>query len=441
MKLPRFSIRSKVLAACLLLILFMSGFSAAMVVFNNQMGELALGLYDKTFVGMHYAHKVQTAFVRLKASHTDADLPLTGDDDKAAVAAMEDDLDVAADRAVTPRQKSGLATAKSDINSLIDPAAGPDRPTFSTIDKHLKHLTQRFADDAIDRRDEADVLINKVRIVIFGLAAAALAGALGLAAFLIFGVLRPLRQLIKSIATIDEGESKATAKLSARGDEISQMLQALISQRDAAAAFQEEQRRAEQAQARDNIERQRADTDKVQQAAQAQAQIVRSLSTSLGRLAEGDLTAQIGQAFPEEFERLRSDFNEALQHLRDALSAVAVSAEGVNAGAGAINDAADDLSRRTDQQSTALAETSAAMDELNATVRRTADGQQPDRHLRARRSGRPFGLDRGCDRRWRARRGRRVGFRRPLHPADHGRGADRLPGRLQCRDPVTCSSG
>jgi methyl-accepting chemotaxis protein len=353
----------------------MGGFSAAMVALNAQMGDMAINLYDKTFVGMHYADKVQTAFVRLEGRHTDADLPLTQDDDTAAIASMLNDLDVAADRAATPKQKTGVATAKADLQALISTAPTPDRPTLAQVDKHLKRLTTRFADDAVDRRDAADGLITEVRTTIFGLAAVALVGALLFAASLILSVVRPLRQMIKAIQATGDGELKVPTRLVKRSDEIGQMVQALVDQREAARLLEAARVRTEQAQAQAIIDRERNEAQQAQLAvAQAQANIVSSLSDGLGRLAAGDLTVQIDEPFPAEFETLRADFNQTLAHLHDTLTAVASSAASVNAGSSEISAAGDDLSRRTENQAAALEETAAAVEELTTTVRRSAEG-------------------------------------------------------------------
>ena len=80
-----FSIQTKILIASAALMACMMAFSVTVVVLGSELGKIALDLYDKSFVSVHYAHKVQTAFVRLEALHTDADLPLKADDDTAAV--------------------------------------------------------------------------------------------------------------------------------------------------------------------------------------------------------------------------------------------------------------------------------------------------------------------------------------------------------------------
>ncbi|MBI3438551.1 MAG: PAS domain S-box protein [Proteobacteria bacterium] len=121
------------------------------------------------------------------------------------------------------------------------------------------------------------------------------------------------------------------------------------------------------------IDRQAAEAERSSRA-EEQTKVVRGLADGLGHLAEGDLTARITTQFPGEYEKLRSDFNEAIGKLQEAMKTIVVNAGGIRTGAGEISQAADDLSRRTEQQAASLEETAAALDEITATVRKTAEG-------------------------------------------------------------------
>jgi methyl-accepting chemotaxis protein len=108
--------------------------------------------------------------------------------------------------------------------------------------------------------------------------------------------------------------------------------------------------------------------------AQQAALVVNSIGTGLERLAAGELTFRLAEALPEAYEKLRNDFNAALDKLQETMKAIALNTQGVTAGAGEITQASDDLSRRTEQQAASLEQTAAALDEITATVRRTAEG-------------------------------------------------------------------
>jgi methyl-accepting chemotaxis protein len=108
--------------------------------------------------------------------------------------------------------------------------------------------------------------------------------------------------------------------------------------------------------------------------AQQAALVVGSIGTGLARLAAGELTFRLIEALPPAYEKLRGDFNAALDKLQETMQAIATNTQGVTNGAGEITQASDDLSRRTEQQAASLEQTAAALDEITATVRRTAEG-------------------------------------------------------------------
>ncbi|WP_172295982.1 methyl-accepting chemotaxis protein [Pseudoruegeria sp. HB172150] len=116
-----------------------------------------------------------------------------------------------------------------------------------------------------------------------------------------------------------------------------------------------------------------ADEERKRRAAQ-QATVVENLRGGLGKLAEGDLTAQIATTFSEEYEQLRSDFNRAVDQLLNAMRTVAENAEQIQGGASEISSAADDMSARTERQAATLEETAAALDQLTTSVRTAAEG-------------------------------------------------------------------
>ncbi|WP_299611798.1 methyl-accepting chemotaxis protein [uncultured Tateyamaria sp.] len=108
--------------------------------------------------------------------------------------------------------------------------------------------------------------------------------------------------------------------------------------------------------------------------ADEQALVVASLGQGLQCLSEGDLRLELTDAFPEDYEKLRKDFNQALASLRKAMGSVAQNVESIRSETTEITSAADDLSRRTERQAATLEETAAALDELTSSVRSAAEG-------------------------------------------------------------------
>ncbi len=101
---------------------------------------------------------------------------------------------------------------------------------------------------------------------------------------------------------------------------------------------------------------------------------VTEIGDALTALAEGNLERRIDQAFTPELDKLRTDFNQAVNKLQEAMQAIASNTQGVRSGASQITQASDDLSRRTEQQAASLEQTAAALDQITVTVRKTAEG-------------------------------------------------------------------
>jgi methyl-accepting chemotaxis protein len=103
-----------------------------------------------------------------------------------------------------------------------------------------------------------------------------------------------------------------------------------------------------------------------------QEAMVAALAHGLERLSDGHLLYRLNVPFAEEYEKLRGDFNAALEKLQNTMQAINVSTQGVRTEAGQIMQASDDLAQRTEQQAASLEQTATALDQVTATVRKTA---------------------------------------------------------------------
>lgn len=118
----------------------------------------------------------------------------------------------------------------------------------------------------------------------------------------------------------------------------------------------------------------RSAEDLRQRVSKEQETTVEALGVALNKLAEGDLTSEITSDFPEDYEKLRQDFNLAVKSLQQAVAAVVDNTESIRNETREITTAADDLSRRTEKQAATLEETAAALDELTSSVKSAAQG-------------------------------------------------------------------
>ncbi|MGB7269865.1 MAG: methyl-accepting chemotaxis protein, partial [Albidovulum sp.] len=106
----------------------------------------------------------------------------------------------------------------------------------------------------------------------------------------------------------------------------------------------------------------------------AQSQVVEALRIHLRNLSDGDLTVRIDDAFDEDYETLRLDFNMAVERLGQAMATVITNAAAINQEVCDIAKASDDLSRRTERQAATLEQTAAALDQLTVSVQSAATG-------------------------------------------------------------------
>lgn len=102
---------------------------------------------------------------------------------------------------------------------------------------------------------------------------------------------------------------------------------------------------------------------------------------SLGALAQGDLTQQMGGTYQGELAKIKESINTAITNLSHTIISVRDTVEGVTAGSEQITKGSEDLSQRTSEQASALEETSASMEEMTSTVGQNADNAKQANQL------------------------------------------------------------
>ncbi len=109
---------------------------------------------------------------------------------------------------------------------------------------------------------------------------------------------------------------------------------------------------------------------------QAQAQLESCMGeaqSSLGALAQGDLTRPIQGMYEGELNKVKVSINEALTNLTTTMNTVREAVEAVTTASEQITKGNEDLSQRTSEQASALEETAASMEEMTSTVKQNAD--------------------------------------------------------------------
>ncbi len=170
------------------------------------------------------------------------------------------------------------------------------------------------------------------------------------------GLARAVNRITVSMKGLANGDNTVEIHGQERGDEVGQMARALDVFREALVEMQAlEQKKAEGRDAELN-------------------RVVEELSRELSQLSEGNLQAGIEEAFPEDYEKLRSDFNNTVRNLKGIVGNVVDTSSSIGNGAVEISQASQDLSHRTESQAATLEETAAALDELTASVKSAAEG-------------------------------------------------------------------
>ncbi|WP_308237925.1 methyl-accepting chemotaxis protein [Phenylobacterium sp. J426] len=211
-------------------------------------------------------------------------------------------------------------------------------------------------------------------ITIFAISSLVIAGvALAMAILLSRMIAVPIRAMTEAMRRLASGDNTTDVPAREHKDEIGDMAGAVQVFKDAAIEkLRLEGMTAEQAKAAEQ-ERARNEAAKAESARQQQ-QVVDQIALGLTKLSAGELVFRISQPFAPEYEKLRADFNGAMEQLQETMKVINGATQGIRSGTDEISQAADDLSKRTEQQAASLEETAAALDQITATVRKTAEG-------------------------------------------------------------------
>ncbi|WP_010544858.1 methyl-accepting chemotaxis protein [Sphingomonas elodea] len=173
--------------------------------------------------------------------------------------------------------------------------------------------------------------------------AIAIAGALFLARMVHRTLVEPLAGLADTVKGLEPGAT-ATVPETQRQDELGELARAIDK-------FNEHVVRAEEAK--------NANTDL----------IVQTVGSGLQRLAEGDFTTSIDAALSGPFERLKRDFNAAIDSLRELVGSVRSGAVALRQGSSEIAAASEDLAKRTEANAASLETTAHVVSEIDGRLK------------------------------------------------------------------------
>ena len=136
------SVRTKILTACLIFVAIVAAVGGLAQRQSAEMGRLAIGIYDRAFMGMSYVDQAEEAFLHLEAAAN-----TSGSVDPARLRKILDLIDVALDRAASDQTRKIGAQSRDAVGALLN-ASNADLPDRLTkADASLAKLVRRFAAD------------------------------------------------------------------------------------------------------------------------------------------------------------------------------------------------------------------------------------------------------------------------------------------------------
>ncbi|MGO4355288.1 methyl-accepting chemotaxis protein [Rhizobium sp. RAF36] len=257
------------------------------------------------------------------------------------------------------------AGEKQKAIDAFDKDLGPIADELAaSVDKVVKSNQALAASAAAENRSEFSRTLLLLSVIL-GVSALLVCGA---AYFGIAGIANAIGRITGAMRSLANGDTHLTIADAHRGDEIGEMAKAVEIFRQAAIENIKLQSDAEASRVQAEADRARL-TREAEAAAQTRlVEATAGLASGLKRLAAGDLSFQLNDAFAPDFEPLRQDLNDAVMQLGNTMKSIASSAGAIDTGTREIGSGADDLSKRTEQQAASLEETAAALDEITVNV-------------------------------------------------------------------------
>ena len=295
-------------------------------------------------------------------------------------AKLQDDVLVKGDAYWVVLQDTFLLAIISGDDGASLKAAAELLAAFHTHDEAVNELVAQAS--AFLETAESDARAEDEAFSAFTLVASVASVLLFLAGLYLFRkrAVVPLTDMKNYMRMLADGDYSYEVPHANRKDEIGEMAQSVEVFRNAALErkrLREEMERDSQLSEEQRIKREQI---RAEEAANLKV-VVDTLGAGLNRLAECNIRMTIDEPFAENFEMLRTDFNNSIATFQATLEQVLDKTAHINDNSQAMREAADNLSRRTEQQAAALEETAAALEEVTATVRASAERTSETRDL------------------------------------------------------------
>jgi methyl-accepting chemotaxis protein len=363
-------------------------------------GDLVARVYDGPLMGISQARGAMVAFEaarneiaggRLRSGSAGSQKRL-----KAMLKDIESNLSVVKERVQGPGVASALEAAtrsvsawhqamlallvgKPDGENAISTAQALERQS-TTVAAALDDLAEQVAASGYEMRSQAEQTIKSTNLAL--LIAIAVTAALGvfLSLFTAHLITKPMQALSSAMRELASGNDEIAIPGLDRTDDYAPMAAALQAFKEA--AIKKRQLEIEAGLTHDTTERRLRETEQAYgEAGEAQAVVLDALAGALERLAMRDLTTRIDLPVSAAYQKLKDDFNAALEQLEQALDNVASATLAIKSRTQEVASSSGDLSRRTEQQAVSLEQTSATLEDITDTLKKTAEGSTHAHHV------------------------------------------------------------
>jgi methyl-accepting chemotaxis protein len=128
------------------------GFAAFVRQQSGDLEDLAANIYDKAFIGVDHAHRVQTEFTRFQARHR-GDARLDDDESTAEIQALLKEIDATIERSISAEGRKEGSAVRARLAALPQAGSFGLADRLSEIEAGIKGMMDRFAIDAVVYRE------------------------------------------------------------------------------------------------------------------------------------------------------------------------------------------------------------------------------------------------------------------------------------------------
>jgi methyl-accepting chemotaxis protein len=272
----------------------------------------------------------------------------------------------------TDEQKQAFGKLKTDWDSYIkqtdqmialsdasDPAAldmfnAEALDGFYTVEDDILQLIELNSKGASALSAKSESIYAQARKMELGAIGAGLAISVVALFFLMRTIARPVKQMSQAVGRLVEGDLSVQVPGLGRRDELGALATALDSFKALFAADQE---------------RSRAEADRARETQVT----IDAIGKGLSALADGNLTYRVDENATGPLAKLHVDYNEAVQHLSEAIRDIIDGCSVIRDGTGEIAQASDDLSQRTERQAESITLATKALGDFSSSVKQAAD--------------------------------------------------------------------